>query len=438
MVQGSTEVRRAPASHASVPVLAPLLSLFVLGWGTLQFAPLLLFFPRIAPIGDVAIQGIFVVYGASLIPMLLIGGSLSDRFGRPRVVLAAVAVTGLSSGLLMLAGSHPELVLIGRFLTGIGCGIGFSSATAWVTGAVAGARGSRLAMVLTTVGMGTGALVTGSLAWALLALGIPHPAVWAMLPHVALSALAVGVVLQGVRGTHPRGSAIPGRAIPGTIAPSPAPAGAGDARLGLRDPRFLRLVLPLAPWTLICTAVPLATLPSAVRQEGGIDPLLFSAFLTPLPALGGLCVQPLAGRATASPRLLAPLALALAMAGTGIGIAAVTGQSLGLLLVSCFVFGLAHGFCQTTGLRLITAISPAGQLGRNTAVFQALTYVGFFAPFPIALLAQHFPLPDVLLGLLALAALTLVLLLALGRASALSSPSAAASAPASAPTYVPR
>ena len=421
MVQGSTEVRRAPASHASAPVLAPLLSLFVLGWGTLQFAPLLLFFPRVAPIGDVAIQGIFVVYGASLIPMLLVGGALSDRFGRPRIVLAALAITGLSSAMLMLAGSHPELVLIGRFLAGIGCGIGFSSATAWVTGAVAGARGSRLAMVLTTVGMGTGALVTGVLAWALLALGIPHPAVWAMLPHVSLSVLALGVVLRGVRV-----GVIPGGAIPGSIAPGLAPGEAGDARLGLRDPRFLRLVLPLAPWTLICTAVPLATLPSAVRQEGGIDPLLFSAFLTPLPALGGLCVQPLAGRATASPRLLAPLALALAMAGTALGVAAVAGQSLALLLLCCFVFGLAHGLCQTTGLRLITAMSPAGQLGRNTAVFQALTYVGFFAPFPIALLAQHFPLPDVLLGMLALAGLTLVLLLALGRASALStSPSPA-------------
>lgn len=409
---------RRGSAERICPSLVPLASLFVLGWGTNQFSPLLLFYPKLAPIDHVQIQGLFVLYGVSLIPMLLLGGWLSDRLGRAGVVATALLLTGASSVVLMFGGTEAASIVIARVLTGIGAGIGFSASTAWVTETVSGARGSRLAVVVMTAGMGCGPLVVGVLAAWLLAASIPAPQLWVMAPHVLLALLALGLAASRWLDRPERSSfgAVSDRDETPADAARPAIGASAPVdlpRRGLRDRRFFRLVLPLGPWTLICTAVPLATLPAAVGEGAVQDPLLFSAFLTPLPALGGLCVQPLAGRARLRPRLLAPVALALASTAIALSVWAVHAQSLLGLAVCCFVFGLAHGLCQTVGLRLVNELSPPEQLGRNTAVFQMLTYLGYLSPLPIAMLSQRFPLTGVLLGLLALALLTLLVLLPL-------------------------
>lgn len=385
----------------------PLGGLFVLGWGSNQFAPLLLFYPQIAPIGDVEIQGVFVSYVLTLFPMLLLGGWLSDRIGRPRVLTGALIISLLSSGLLLCGGTEPWAILAARALSGVSAGIGFSSATAWATELLPAPRGSRLSVVFMTAGLGTGPLVAGMLSAALLGLSTPAPQVWVMVPHLLLTAVVLALML----GARPHATALKRTAGPGpgTLREEPVPC--TEAPTGLRDRRFSRVLLPLAPWTLACTALPLATLPTGVDADAGVDPLLFSAFLTPLPALGAICMQPIAGQARITPERLALIALAIAAAALGLSVLAVQWQSLLLMFIGCLVFGLAHGFCQTSGLRIITAISPPAQLGRNTAVFQALSYLGFLAPFPVALLAQHVPLPMVLLGILGLAVLTFIVLL---------------------------
>ncbi|MCQ9368652.1 MFS transporter [Brevibacterium sp. 91QC2O2] len=439
-----SEVPR-PLSDAALPsatssdarAFVPLFCLFILGWGSNQFAPLLLFYPRIMPLGPVEVQILFVLYGLSLIPMLVVGGWLSDRLGRAGVLTIAVLLCALSSAVLLAGGTGPAAIVCARILTGVGCGIGFSSATAWATELLPAPRGSRLSMILMTSGMGVGPLFIGILASRLLAAHVPGPQIWVMLPHLCLALVALALLvwhrrrLRGAMVTLPVGDAVaeaapgavqmsggtapgagPGGSVPGP--PTGAVAGAlagAEGQRGLRDGRFWRIVVPLAPWTLLCTGVPLAVLPSAVGGGAGIDPLLFSAFLTPLPALGGLCVQPVAGHAKVSPRVQAPVALAIAACALGLAVLAVRAQSLSLLLVTCFVFGLAHGLCQTAGLRIVAQISQQTRLGRNTAVFQALSYVGFLAPLPIAMLGQYIALSQILMGILLLAVLMCGLLL---------------------------
>lgn len=399
---------KTPKPRTLPTTLVPLAGLFVLGWGSNQFAPLLLFFPQIAPIGEVGIQGVFVSYVAALVPMLLLGGWLSDRIGRSRVLLAALVISIVSSGLLLTAGTEPWAILASRVLSGASAGIGFSSATAWATELLPAPRGSRLSMVMMTAGLGTGPLVAGLLSAIVLNTNTPMPQVWVMIPHLGLTIALLAVALRTPPSTRPSNGITRPK---GYSNETSLPSHDGRARAGLRDCRFTCLLLPLAPWTLICTALPLATLPGAIRGDGAIDPLLFSAFLTPLPAIGGICVQPLAGNARVSPERLAVIALSIAAAALAISVQAVHAQSLVLLFIACLVFGFAHGFCQTTGLRITASISPSTQLGRNTAIFQALSYLGFLIPLPVALLAQHFPLPTILLAILVLAVCTLAVLL---------------------------
>lgn len=391
-------------SNLARDALAPLFGLFVLGWGTNQFAPLILFYPEILPVTSVGIQSLFVLYGATLIPMLLVGGVLSDRFGRAAVFLVAVALAGTSSALLLCVSLSPAVIVGARILIGISCGIGFSSGTAWVTETLVAPKGSRLALILMTGGMGAGSLIVGIFASRLLVHNIPNPQIWVMGPHVLLALVAVALLLFHHSGRRFKPRMFDTR----TVTQTPE---ARQVKAGLRDPVFLRYVFPLAPWTLFCTAVPLATLPSNVPAGLVQDPLLLSAFLTPLPALGGILVQPFAGKARVSPVLLAPLALAIAVLALAISIVSIQAQSVVLLITACLVFGLAHGFCQITGLRLVAEISPPHTLGRNTAVFQALSYVGFLAPLPIALLMESLTLSQVLSGALVLALVTLIWLL---------------------------
>lgn len=384
--------------------LVPLFGLFVLGWGTNQFAPLLLFYPQITSVSDVEIQGLFVVYGLSLIPMLLVGGWLSDKIGRRRIFTLAVVIAGVSSLTLLCGGLNPAVIFIGRVLIGVSCGVGFSSGTAWVTELLVAPKGSRLALVFMTGGMGVGSLFVGIFASALLGYSIPNVHIWVMLPHVLLT-LSVFLMLsrralsQNVRAKNLLATKTLRRLH------------LSGAQQGLTDPRFVRYILPLAPWTLFCTAVPLAVLPSNVSGNLVQDPLLLSAFLTPLPALGGILVQPFGGRAKVNPLFLAPLALLIAIVSVSTSIMSIHWQSVPVLFLTCLIFGVAHGLCQITGLRIITELSLPGTLGRNTAIFQSLSYLGFLAPLPIAILMHSFTLVQVLMGCLILAFITFVWLL---------------------------
>lgn len=381
------------------PSAGALLALFTLGWGSNQFAPLIVMYQSRLGVNAAQAQAMFVLYAVGLVPGLFMGGRWSDRHGRAPIVMLALLGAGLSSVLLMCGPAAHTWLYLGRLLAGLAGGVGFSAGTAWVKETISGQHGPRRAVVAMTFGFASGPLIVGLLAAGLVAAGASAPAVWVYIPHLLLVAVTLLII------TRTRGRA-------DATAHDPVNnLGQRGAGLGLRDPRFVWIVVPMAPWVFITASIALAILPGAVHSTGTGDPLTFSALVTPLPAVAGIGIQPLVARLHEKLTQLLATAMSLAAIGLLLGAWAVAAQSLAMTVLACIVLGLSYGACQTCGLHEVMAASPPDQLGRNIAIYQALTYLGYLIPLPIALLIPYVSLIWVLAGLAVACGLTLALVL---------------------------
>ncbi|WP_255621750.1 MFS transporter [Pseudonocardia sp. DSM 110487] len=360
------------------------------GWGAQQFAPLLLMYRAELGVGAATVQAVFATYVVGLIPGLLFGGPVSDRYGRRPVVLAALAASVAASALLLAGGHGIGWLFAGRLVAGFASGAGFSAGAAWIRELSAGAvddgeRGPRRATVAMTAGFGLGPLVAGVLAqWA------PARTVLPYLPHLLLAVAALPLV----------------RLTPETRT-------AGDGRVHIPDMssrRFRTVVAPLAPWVFGVVAVGIAYLPGLVERRLGGYVLLFCTLVTLLGAAAGIAVVPVARRvARSGSRRLLATALGTVVAGLVVAaVAAATTDPL-LVVAAVLVLGAAYGCCQVCGLAEVQRIARPGQLAGLTAAYQAISYLGLAVAVPLAAV-DHIVAPSVLLlGLASLAALTLVL-----------------------------
>jgi MFS family permease len=94
-------------------------AMFAVGWGANQFSTMLIVYRHVLGLGPGAVDGLFAIYGAALIPALLIGGPASDRYGRRAVVLPFVALSPLATLLLVLGGRSLPAIATGRALAGL-------------------------------------------------------------------------------------------------------------------------------------------------------------------------------------------------------------------------------------------------------------------------------------------------------------------------------
>jgi hypothetical protein len=147
-------------------------------------------------------------------------------------------------------------------------------------------------------------------------------------------------------------------------------------------------------------AIALAYLPGLVTNS-----LAFTAVITMLTALAGIVVQPLARR-IGSTALIAG-ALGVVAVGIVVGALAADRDSSILVVAAVVVLGAGYGLCQVCGLQEITRLAPPGALAGLTAVYQAVSYLGFALPFVLAALARYFSATSLLLAVAALAAVTL-------------------------------
>lgn len=474
---GAESARPAGAGRRSWPAVA--LGVAAVAWGANQFAPLLLMYRSVLGVPATTVQATYALYAAGLIPGLLLGGPLSDRYGRRRVLAPALLISALASGLLMLAGSGSAWLFAGRLVAGAASGAAFSSGTAWIkelttadehagdTGrnprpqgrdAQSGARRATIAM---TAGFALGPLIAGlSAQWA------PHPELTAYVPHVALTLAALPLVLRtpdprrtegAPSARHPTrhavdtrldGTADPARATPRTPDPRQAEGGrpAGPRLDGAGDPawrratprtpdgrraggglparravdarrgggaggvgrRFWVVVVPMAPWVFGASSIALAYLPGLVRERLGGGALVFGAVVTMLTMVAGIVVQPLARRADrpGTPYLMVT---ALGIVAGGLVLAAVAAASAQWWLVAAaaLVLGAGYGCCLVCGLTEVQRLAGPANLGRMTAVFQAVAYLGFGAPYVLAVAERVLPVPGLLLLAAVLALLTL-------------------------------
>jgi MFS family permease len=220
-------------------------------------------------VGAATVQAVFAMYVVGLVPGLLLGGPVSDRYGRRPVVLAALAASVAAVEQERRGGHGVAWLFAGRLVAGFASGAGFSAGAAWIRELSAGVgaeHGPRRATVAMTVGFGLGPLVAGVLAqWA------PARTVLPYLPHLLLAIAALPLV----------------RRTPETRTP------AGDARLRVPDMssrRFRTVVAPLAPWVFATVAVGIAYLPGLVAPRLGGYVLLFCTLVTLLGAATGIAV----------------------------------------------------------------------------------------------------------------------------------------------------
>ena len=391
------------------------LALTAVGWGANQFAPMVLLYREKLGVSASAGEAIFGLYAAGLVPGLLVAGPLSDRVGRRPVVTFAVLLSMLS-GLVLMLGSHGLAWLsVGRVLMGIASGAAFSAGSAWVkelsaANPVAG-TGARRTSIAMTVGFGLGPLIAGILVqWGPAAYETPY------IPQLILAAVALAMLSRTPETVQRRRSGV---------------LGGGLLRLrGFSDRRFVGVLLPMAPWVFGAATIAMVYLPGLAAGHVKSISLIYAGAVAMVTAMSGVLIQPVArkiaaspaGRNRARPRLLT-LGLALVTGGTlaDAGVAAL--NDLGawqavLTLAAAVIMGFGYGVLLVFGLAEVQRLAPPEDLAGMTAVFQAVTYIGFAAPYLLSALKNVASPATLLLAVGALGALTLVVTLRNARVTA--------------------
>jgi MFS family permease len=402
---GSETSARDPvlaAPRASRPRLAWLAvagAAFAVAWGGNEFSPLLVMYRQLDGLSASVVDILLGAYVLGIVPGLLLGGPLSDRWGRRPLMLPAPLLAVCGSAVLALGEHSTTFLFAGRVLSGLSVGVAMAVGTSWIKElssapfdlrATAGAGARRAALSL-TAGFGLGAGAAAALAQ----FG-PLPAMTPYFVNIALS-IALGLPLLRVPETRTSG-----RSRRPLIEDLKVPAA--------KHKRFLFVVVPMAPWVFATAATAYAIIPGLMLKEVPGIAIGYSGLLC-LVTLGcGVGIQAL-GRRIDDPRSARAVVVGLAVTVPGMAIAllAVTTQLLWISLVAAAVLGAAYGLLIVSGLQEIQRIARPDDLAGLTAVYYSLTYVGFFLPAAMAALSAWFSYP----AMLAVVAIIAVLALAL-------------------------
>ncbi|PRC48058.1 MFS transporter, partial [Mycobacterium sp. ITM-2017-0098] len=173
-------------------------------------------------------------YVLGIVPALLIGGPLSDRYGRRPLMLPAPVLAAVGS-LILAAGANSAVALgVGRVFSGLALGLAMAVGGSWIKELSSppwgdGGAGARRAAMSLTAGFGFGAGVAGVLAeWG------PAPTVLPYSVNVVM-ALVAAMLLRTAPET--RGRSASSRSWWTDLAVA-----------GVSHRRFLLVVVPIAPW----------------------------------------------------------------------------------------------------------------------------------------------------------------------------------------------
>ena len=341
-------------------------ALFAVAAGTNVPTPLLLIYRDTLDLGPDVLTAVFGCYALGLVPALALAGPLSDRFGRRRVMLPAMVLAALTSLLLIAAASSLPVLFAGRALQGAVSGAVFTVGSAWVAElSLVGGDGAagRRAAVAMTGGFSIGPFVSG-----LLGEYAPLPTTLPYLLHVVVVAVGLLAALR----------------VPETVALVDTSARVAHGPLVERSDRFVLLTV-LAPLAVCVYAFPTVVV-SAV-------PLLVETDAPPV-LLTGILAGLTLGFGTVAAPLQRPLGSWTALAAVLLGVAgylsAMAGASSGspaVLLLSSLLLGSGGGLALAAGLALTARLARPGRRGALSAVFLGCAYVGFGAPYAVAVAA---------------------------------------------------
>ncbi|MGY1721096.1 MULTISPECIES: MFS transporter [unclassified Blastococcus] len=346
-------------------------ALFAVAAGTNVPTPLLLVYQERLGLSAEVLTALFGCYAAGLVPALLLAGPLSDRLGRRRVAIPGIVLSALASLAFAAAGDSLALLFGARFLQGVVSGIVFSVGSAWVgelslaSGEGAGGRRAAFAM---TAGFSLGPLTSG-----LLGQYAPAPTVLPYLLHTVLVAVGLAFALR----------------LPETVELHDArPTGSGSAPAAplIRPGDGALVATVLAPVAVCVYAFP-STVINAVPllvelPYGGVAVTGVLAGVT----LGAGTV--VAGLQRRLGRWTAVVGTALGTLGFGCAASFAGTGALPWLVAAAPLLGAGGGLCLAAGLTLTARLAPPARLGALTSLFLACAYVGFAAPFVMAVAAR--------------------------------------------------
>lgn len=361
--------------------------LFAVAWGGNEFTPLLVLY-RLEGLSAQAVNVLLGAYVLGIVPALLVGGPMSDRYGRRPLLLPAPLLGAVGSGLIAW-GAHLHVMLFaGRVFSGLALGLVMAVGTSWVKelsqpplGAPADpGAGARRAALALTAGFGLGAVVAAALAQ----YG-PSPT---LLPY------AVNIVVTVVL-------AVPALSAPETVSRRAVP---GRLRDDLRIPaarhrRFVRVVLPMAPWVFAVAACAYAILPALVAHRVPGHEIGFSGLLCFVALSCGFVTQQLA-KTLDTPHSSRAVAVGLAVTAVGMATAAWAAATLDLrvTVLAAAVLGCAYGLLMVSGLQEAQRIAGPDDLAGIIAVYYSLSYLGFFVPTLFGAFSSRLSYPSMLGG----------------------------------------
>ena len=341
-------------------------AMFVVAWGGNQFSPLLLLYREVQRYSAVQVDLFFAFYVLGLVPGFLLTGPASDRFGRRPLVAVALALGIVGSVVIGLGSASPAALCVGRLVSGLSVASVMVAGTTWVKELSAlappGVRARRAALTL-TVGFGMGAAVGGALGqWG------PAPT---LLPYglQVLLSLVAALPLARTPETRPRGG-LPVRSL------------REELHLPVESrPRFLRVVVPMAPWVFGAPALAFVVGPALVSSRTGNQQIAYAALAAVVTLTFGAAVQPFVprlGRLTGGRQ--AVVGLVLVAVATLLLAVDVRTRSVPLALLAAALLGTAYGICILTGLVETQALADPERVAGPTGVYYSLIYIGFVLP----------------------------------------------------------
>lgn len=369
--------------HSWFPVAGTMVAV---AWGGNEFTPLLVMYRETSNFSQVTVNGLLAAYVLGIIPALLVGGPLSDLIGRKPTLLPAAPLSLMGSFLLSIAPHEPLIIALGRVLCGMALGLVMAVGSTWVTELVSRAggdpaAGARKASLCLTAGFLVGAGIASVLAqWG------PWPTHLAYVLHILIT-LVTAVWLSHTPETR--------QPSHGTVKTTILDLTVREMLEILHIPtaahkRFLRVVVPVAPWVFGCAGAAYALLPQLLAKSAGQTPIAFSGLMTVITLGCGVGVQML-GRLIDTHKSARASAIAMAVITVGAFLAAIAAHTLSLPLgiAAAATMGAGYGLALVAGLSEVQRIAGERELAGLTAVYYSISYTGFFIPMAFSALAPY-------------------------------------------------
>lgn len=106
--------------------------LFAVAWGGNEFTPLLVMYRLDSGMSVQIVNILLGAYVLGIVPALLVGGPLSDRYGRRPLMVPAPVLCVIGSGLLAVGSDSVALLFAGRVFSGLALGLVMAVGASWV------------------------------------------------------------------------------------------------------------------------------------------------------------------------------------------------------------------------------------------------------------------------------------------------------------------